>query len=120
MLDKVYRVALAQALRARRGDETGSFNFEQFCRDVETSIGRRVAAETIKAYYKKNAKLKPPPYIMAAQARLLGLPAGGAYFREFRLWQVCTVLEAHPEAMKAFYEGIMQVAEDLDGSAPEA
>lgn len=119
--DKPYRVALVEALRVRRGDETGEFVREHFFREVEEYLGGSLKLDTIKAYYKKNARLKPPPAVMAAEASLLTLPAGGAYFREYRIWQVEQVLETHPEeVLEPIYKIAMRVSQDRTGEVPEA
>ena len=114
--DEPFPAALDAALRARRGNAYGRFVRRPFEREVAEAIG--VSVHTITGY-SKGART-PQPDAMAACARLLELPAGGAYFREYRLWQVSQVLSAHPGAMADFYAGIMQVAKDEDGRVPEA
>lgn len=119
--DKPYRVALVEALRVRRGDETGEFVREHFFREVETYLGGSPKLETIKAYYKKNARLKPTPAVMEAEASLLTLPAGGAYFREYRIWQVEQVLETYAEeVLEPIYKIAMRVSQDRADKLPEA
>ena len=109
-------VALHTALRVQRGNRLGRYNRRAFEREVAEAGGWSL--DTVAGYFK--GARRPTPALMTEAARLLELPAGAAYFMEFRLWQVSEVLNAHPDAMVAFYAGIMQVALDKDGRVPEA
>jgi hypothetical protein len=114
--DKRFKAAVNEALQDRRANDDGRFYWSQFKREIADAAGCSV--NTLEAYYQ--GKRTPTPAVMATVARVLDLPAGGAYFRDYRLWQVSQVLGAHPGAMADFYAGIMQVAMDEDGRVPEA
>ncbi len=92
----------------------GDVNKSAFYRDV-ARLGPW-AQSTISGYVKGVRTVTPE--VMEAMAEVLGLEAGAAYFREYRLWQILEVCESYPDASKPIYDVAMRVSLDRSGALP--
>jgi transcriptional regulator with XRE-family HTH domain len=114
--NKRFRGALGDALRDRRGNDMGDYNKSEFAREVASK--GPWSENTIMCYLKGSRR--PTPAALEAMAEVLDLPAGAAYFWEYRLHQMIEVCERHPEVGELIYDAVLKTGAQLDEKAKKS